>query len=772
MYTVTVIKNFNKIVEHISILDMFQRIQIGIYGHQIKPLRRFYKAGNMAAYQSNKCQLPAFTPAGTFDDVRNKEHHSGYTHIVVLDLDKLPPDELESIRATINKSEYTFGSFMSPSGAGLKVFVLVSTEAEQHRQAFLSVQQYYETFTGCKIDPSGKDIARLCFVSADEQLYSNTNATIFTPVIETTRKPTAAKPVKVTDSYAACIARAEQKYSFVEGSRHNFVFELALQLRCAGMSEEETLGLLMHDYNFDSKDVSNAVKSVYGYNWPATAETDTTAPQAPSKTKSPKRKATPSNSKKTTVAPVSQEQNDVYDEEYTDNEMDPSSPDPPATKPKSNKKRGLKYNLQAVEDLLKAWYETRYNVITGVVEWRPAKSKKPFIRLDDHHEHTMFRRLNHADQLIPINVLHILLTSDFSRDFNPFQHYFKKLAPWDGVTDYIGQLCDTVKTSDNAYWFFCFRKWFVAWIASMLVDNIINHTVVVLIGAQGAGKTSWMKRLMPRALKNYLGTAALQTDSKDTAIQLAECGMIILDELENLNRKDLASFKELITRPEIRIRRPYGRNFENLPHCASFIASVNFEQVLTDPSGTRRYLCSNVISIDYNHTIDMDKAMAQGLALFKNGFKYWFDQDEIKKLNIKNENFIAKSLEEEMIEIWFRPVTRHEWDTRNQFANGQQIQLMTASEIGAKISEKTRVILADNTIAKIGKILKKLGYERIRKGNNYSYMVRLVNAEAVEKSNHTLDETEAESPITDTNNQHTSQQDDLFTSANNPDMPF
>jgi hypothetical protein len=758
MYTITVIKNYKKIVEYISILDMFQRIKLCIYGHQVRPLRRLYKEGKKEAYASSKGMLLAFTPAGKFG-TRNNGGILEYSHFLVLDFDKLSPEKLEALIAIVNQCEYTFCSFVSPSGAGLKVFVMVSTDADQHLQAFQSVKQHYEDLTGAVIDPSGKDISRLCFVSCDENLYLNPGATIFVPTIQPGVLKTAPKPPQKADAYAACIARTEQKYSFIEGSRHNFVFELALQLRAAGMAENTTLSLLKQDYNFNEKDVCDAVKSVYGYDWPSTHGMTPKAASGPGSNRAPKKPATPLKPKAPPDNPPKAEApNDADEPEYPDSDEIPDN---------SNY---LLYDLKTVEKLLKKWYETQYNEVTGMVEWREARSDKPFKRLDDHAEHSMFRRLNHTGQLIPVSVLHILLTSDFSRDFNPFTSYFKKLKPWDGKTDYIGQLASTVKTLDDAYWAFCFCKWFVAWIAGMLVDNIINHTIVVLVGSQGVGKSTWMKRLIPTVLNNYLGTGAFQTDSKDAAIQLAECGMIILDEFENLNRRDLASFKELITRPEIRIRRPYGRNAENLPHRASFIASVNAEQILTDTTGTRRYLCANVIAIDYDHKVDIDKAMAQGLALFKSGFRYWFDQEEIKQLNMKNEDFVAKSLEEEIIETWFKSVTRSEWDSRNLYANGQQIQLMTASEIAAFISGKARIMLVDNTIAKIGKIMKKLGFERIRKGNNYSYMVRMVNADVVEKSNHSLDDIEA--PLVDGNNLNTRRQDDLFTANDEPDMPF
>jgi len=460
-----------------------------------------------------------------------------------------------------------------------------------------------------------------------------------------------------------------------------------------------------------------------------------------------------------------------------DKKSDQKTDDPTKEKQRPGRKR---YEIKKVEYLIALWYETRYNVVTGVIEWRHRNTKEEFHRMEDHEENSMFRWLHHAEQKIPMQVLHNLINSDYSPDFNPFTDYFDKLPQWDGVTDYIYQLSDTVKVIDNEYWTFCFRKWFVAYAVSLINDEIINHTVIVFVGIQGLGKSSWMKLLIPNAFRNYLGTAALQTDSKDTAIQLTECALIILDEMENLNRHDLASFKELITRPGIRIRRPYGRYSENLPHRASFIASVNYEQILTDPSGSRRYLCQKVLALDYKHTVDIDGAMAQAYALYKSGFKFWFDQEEIHNLNIRNEDFMSKTVEEELIELWFRPVTKEEFMTRTQFSGGINILLMTATQIAVKLLEKAKLTLMDSTLVKIGKAMHKLKYERVKKKDNYFYLVRMVDFDAVERDSRTLEDLDVSpkpggvlSAEQEENEQIIRHEEDLFNNSNRvDDLPF
>ena len=768
MIIVTVFQKLSLVAGQSPIAQLLEGIKNAAFSPSVDPLRKMVREGRTAEYAKAKKKLAAFTPSGRFEGGRKMEYLVEYTGLVVLDIDKLSEDALKKAKALVAACVYTFACFVSPSGYGLKVLVRVSTGVDRHKETFLGLQKFYSVLTGVEIDPSGKDVTRLCFVSVDPELYLNEDALVYTPVTtpdeeeltdEDDEPPSpvpapspegpkpapvhdhSTDPLKILNTYKRCITYTEQLFPFVEGHRNEFVFTLALKLRKAGLAQATTEMLIGQDYNYEDREVMTTIKSVYSYNWLMDNEPQPPFP-VPGWTADP-----PVQTGFSFKNEIHQNRiNPQTSQDLTPQAVAENPPAANADEAPKKKQRREKYNLRKVEHLLDNWYETRYNVVTGVVEWRHASTTEPYIRLEDKHEHSMFRNLHLAGQLIPINTLHVILTSDFTPDFNPFTFYRDHLAKWDRVTDYIGQLAATVMTTDDQYWAFCFRKWFVAYAASLVEDRIINHTVIVLTGAQGIGKTSWMKSLIPHDLKDYLGTAILQTDSKDTSIQLAECALILLDELENLNRRDLTSFKEMITRPGIRIRRPYGRNSDNLPRRASFIASVNYEQILTDMSGSRRYLCSSVTALNFLHTIDMNCAMAQAYALFESGFEFWFDQDEIRELTEHNEDYLSKSIEEELVETWFRPVTRDEWDHRSTYMGGFNIQLMTATQIAARLTEKAKIILIDNTIVKIGKIMKKLGFERIRKGNSYSYMLRMLDQDTIDRGSRTLDISPADNP--------------------------
>ena len=136
----------------------------------------------MEAYERAKKSLPAFTPSATFKGGRKIEFLQEYTHIVVLDIDKITQEQLSNAKILTNENQYTFASFISLSGNGLKILVKVNSNKEEHKEAFLKLQKYYEELLTLSIDKSGKDITRLCFVSYDAELYLNENASFF-PVV-------------------------------------------------------------------------------------------------------------------------------------------------------------------------------------------------------------------------------------------------------------------------------------------------------------------------------------------------------------------------------------------------------------------------------------------------------------------------------------------------------------------------------------------------------------------------------------------------------------
>jgi len=127
----------------------------------IDPCRKLYAEGDTDAYSEKKKLLMCFTPSGRFEGGRKAEHFKTYSGFIILDIDKLPLDQLLAIKEKVIAMQLTFCCFISPSGAGLKILVQVSSNEHQHTQAFNQLKNIYEKELQIEIDKSGKDINRL-----------------------------------------------------------------------------------------------------------------------------------------------------------------------------------------------------------------------------------------------------------------------------------------------------------------------------------------------------------------------------------------------------------------------------------------------------------------------------------------------------------------------------------------------------------------------------------------------------------------------------------
>lgn len=691
---VSIFKNFNEVVQNQKITEVLDDIKNGTYKNVITYLRKSLADNKMEAYERAKKSLPAFTPSASFKGGRKPEFITAYTQIVVLDIDKLSAEQLTNAKALANQNEYTLASFTSPSGNGLKVLVKVNSDQSQHKEAFLKLQNYYEELLALPIDKSGKDITRLCFISNDPELYFNENAIVF-PVIEKIQSchpelvegPLSSK-IETPQSYDAvyehCVRFTEKKESYIEGNRNNFVHQLACNLNRKGIPLAIAMGYILADYNYDAAEVMASVNSAYS-----------------NKAEHGKNEFSANNHRATNE----NKNNGSLSEVETDEEEEKPS------------------FIDRLENFLNYRYNFRYNVVTGKMEYKTIKATiwKP---ITDFVENSILREILKAKVKCNINTLRNLLRSDFCEQHDPFQEYFIHLPVANAEQDYINDLANTITTTKQDFWKVCFKKWFVAMVACVTNEKAINQTVIVFSGKQGVGKTTWIEKLMPKPLKDYMFSGTINPNNKDTLIHLAECMLINLDELENLNRTEIGTLKELITKTHIRIRKAYGHNNESLPRRASFAGSVNTAQFLNDTTGSCRFLCFEVEHIEYAHNIDINLAFAQAKQLVQDGFRYWFNQEEIKEINANNEQYQIRSPEEELLLTWFELADR---DTANAFLN--------TTQIAAKLADKAKLNITDGTVMKLGKALKKHGYLRLSKKNGYVYAVRELQWDEVEQKN-------------------------------------
>lgn len=398
--------------------------------------------------------------------------------------------------------------------------------------------------------------------------------------------------------------------------------------------------------------------------------------------------------------------------------------DHPDSRPNDSGKRTKN---QDIENWLNASYDFRYNIIKQKPEWK-AKTDPYFAPIDKYKLLSIKRELDAVGFTISKDGLLDILCSSFAPAVNPVKDYFNKLKH-DGH-DHISDLAATAQCANPDKWPDYLKKWLVGVVANVFIDErCANHVMLVLTGEQGKFKTTWLENLCPKQLKPYLFTGKLNLESKDTLTLIAENLFVnIDDQLKQLHKKDENELKNLITINHVKYRKPYDPIITEYPHLCSFMGSVNGNEFLNDPTGSRRFLPFEVLELNIKaaQAINMDGVWSQAMALFKQGVRYWFNDDEISELNQRNEAFSMVSTEEQLISYYFAK--------EKPAGSYGTLKFLPTAIIQQKLETLTRLKLIPK---KIGEALHKLGYKKDRKmiNNKYSpgYYIYEKTTEEIEK---------------------------------------
>ena len=394
-----------------------------------------------------------------------------------------------------------------------------------------------------------------------------------------------------------------------------------------------------------------------------------------------------------------------------------------------------------IEEYLSNHYEFRYNTVLGRTEYRD-KGNCDFSKVGRYEINSLRREIdNDIGIATSSDNLYSIIESSFSPRINPIQKYFKALPLMDigcgyGNSNEYNSCCDTsflslraitelascvvVRNSDK--WLPYLTKWLVAVVANAMEDRECrNHTCLVLTGEQGKFKTTFLDLLCPPALHGYSYTGKIYPQEKDTLTYIGQNLIVnIDDQIKALNKRNENELKNLITCPMVKYRMPYDKYVEEHPHLASFVASVNGNDFLTDPTGSRRYLPFEVLSIDIERAkaISMDAVYTEAKALLNAGFRYWFDDDEIAELYKENEDFQVQTAEMELLLRCFEKPAE----------DSPHCSYMTTTEILSYLGTYTHHPLS---LKHMGEALKRAGFEKVsrrRDGGspNYVYKVRKI----------------------------------------------
>ena len=693
--------------EVVEIIRVDQRLQVLTENH-----RRYRAQGDTARAEAEKQHMPCYSVAVLFSGGKQQKPIVSYTGMSIVDLDHIPSERMAEVLEKVRSDEHTLLAYTTISGEGVRIlarYALNDDDDENdncrpdgwststlssslYKTAFLTVNEYYKRLTGCDYDEKCKNATRISGMAHDSDVYYNPNAVaiIVDMMKKSVGRPKGVKSEKgrVKSCKVGDVERLVQRelerrgVVYASGAHNKYISDACYMMNRYGVSESDCTAWALDkfaDYQAEGNDVASIVRSCYQQ----TEEHGTARP--------PKA---------------------VSDKQAT---------------------------VAQIEAFLAERVQLRRNVVTGFVEVRETHPNppceggnsivaeqsplphregwggSPYRQFTDDDRNSLWRALSKELGVRVVRQdISAVVKSDFSPRYHPFEDYINRLQPWDGVTDHIGRLAASVMVKgDQEYFARCFKKWLVAFIAAIFDPEEVNHEILVFIGRQGSYKSTWFHYLLPPELRQYFLPKLMSSAgiTKDDLFKIAQSGLVCLEEIDNMKQRDLNQLKALTTMRTINERRSYGEFNEFHRHIASFCATGNNRFFLTDHTGNRRFLTFEVESIVPPQTYDYgyEGVYAQAYALWRQGFRYWFNDEENAEINRRNTDFEAPNKEWELINKYYRrPLA------------GEECKFLTATDILERINASVKERLS---VIRVGNALLSMGYERTRAGNLRGYRV-------------------------------------------------
>ena len=307
-------------------------------------------------------------------------------------------------------------------------------------------------------------------------------------------------------------------------------------------------------------------------------------------------------------------------------------------------KNSIRENIVNMMQLLKSRYDFRYNTVMKYVEYLPKdKGWYGYQPVDPRVQKRMTLEVQLADIRVSIKDVRNFLESDYIKNYNPIDEYlFQCYDKWDGK-DHIRALARTVPTA-NPHW----ADWFYTWFLGMVDQwrgyshrQYGNSVAPLLISKQGYNKSTFCRRLLPPELQWGYSDNLILSEKRQVYQAMAQFMVINLDEFNQISPQVQQGFlKNLIQLPTLKYKPPYGSHVMEFPRLASFIATSNMKDILSDPSGNRRFIGVELTGpIDVSVRPNYQQLFAQALSALNNGEKSYFDAQQVKLIMKSNSQF-------------------------------------------------------------------------------------------------------------------------------------
>ena len=318
----------------------------------------------------------------------------------------------------------------------------------------------------------------------------------------------------------------------------------------------------------------------------------------------------------------------------------------------------LSDNIMSMIGFLRKKYDFRYNSVMKFTEYRPKdKDYWGFQPVDARVQKRMTLEVQLANIRVSIKDVRNYLESDLLSTYNPVENFlFKCMGKWDGK-DHIRALARTVPT-DNPHWEDWFYTWFLAMVdqwRSYSHRKYGNSVAPLLISKQGYNKSTFCRSLVPPELQWGYNDNLVLSEKRQVLQAMCQALVINLDEFNQISPQVQQGFlKNIIQLPSVKMKPPYGSHVQEFPRMASFIATSNMEDILSDPSGNRRFLGVELTGpIDVSQLPNYEQLYAQALSALQAGEKTYFDAEQTKMIMASNRKFEVISPIDQYFNLYF-----------------------------------------------------------------------------------------------------------------------
>ncbi len=617
----TLIKNYRnkETLRLVELQEVADFIRNGAFKEQVSEFRSVFPLmtfadrndeGTLTGYVNWPKNLPRICFALEQEHRNGERITRGYTGLVLLEVNNLTSqDEADAVRRGAAEMPQTLMAFVGADGQSVKIVCqgelfpggsrLPESDAEIalfHENLYERARLIYNGQLGVTVEKLEPTTQRICYMSSDPGLVYNPMAT-----------PIYAKAEKATESITHQRSALEQTESYERYKSMHTVYEFSLS-----KAYDDTEGIA------DKDERHHAILSRL-----AQYCMETGLAMAPAM-------------RQTLMKSMFWDEEDLvkkvfenaYREELVERYMEKKGIQRTKTIPPETLLT-MKINI-----FLNSNYELRKNVMRGVAEYRTRTGIGfSFQDLTEEARNSItMRALEQGIRCWDKDIRRYVNSDDIER-YDPVNDYLDHLPRWDGK-DRVTPLAERVPTEWKE-WTHLFHIWMRSMVAMWLGKGQLtgNALVPLLIGRQGCGKSSFCRILLPRELQDYYNDRINFKNENDLNLGLSSFGLINLDEFDRVTQRQQIVLKYLVSTADLKYRPPYGKAYTTNRRYASFIGTTNEQTPLTDPSGSRRFLCVFIDGdIDFETPVQHDQLFAQLMDEIRQGERYWLTKEEERAL--------------------------------------------------------------------------------------------------------------------------------------------